>query len=57
MRGGAADTRDPLAWPGEVLVSSTVKDIVTGSGIEFDDRGEHTLRDIAGAWHLYSPIP
>jgi len=44
-----------LAQPGEVLVSSTVKDLVAGSGIEFDDRGEHTLRDIAGAWHLYTP--
>jgi uncharacterized protein (TIGR00369 family) len=44
-----------LAEPGEVLVSSTVKDLVTGSGIEFDDRGEHTLRDIAGAWRLYAP--
>ncbi|HEX4396284.1 MAG TPA: hotdog fold thioesterase [Trebonia sp.] len=44
-----------LAEPGEVLVSSTVKDLVAGSGIEFDDRGEHTLRDIAGAWHLYAP--
>jgi uncharacterized protein (TIGR00369 family) len=44
-----------LAEPGEVLVSSTVKDLVAGSGIEFDDRGEHPLRDIAGAWHLYAP--
>ena len=41
--------------PGEVLVSSTVKDLVAGSGIEFDDRGEHTLRGIAGAWRLYTP--
>jgi uncharacterized protein (TIGR00369 family) len=46
-----------LAEPGEVLVSSTVKDLVAGSGIEFDDRGEHTLRDIAGAWRLYAPRP
>ena len=44
-----------LAEPGEILVSSTVKDLVAGSGIEFDDRGEHPLRDIAGAWHLYAP--
>jgi class 3 adenylate cyclase len=44
-----------LAHPGEVLVSSTVKDLVAGSGIEFDDCGEHTLRDIVGTWHLYTP--
>jgi uncharacterized protein (TIGR00369 family) len=43
-----------LAQPGEVLVSSTVKDLVAGSGIEFDDRGEHTLKGIVGAWHLYA---
>jgi len=43
-----------IAQPGEVLVSSTVKDLVAGSGIEFDDRGEHALKDIAGPWHLYS---
>ena len=44
-----------VAEPGEILVSSTVKDLVTGSGIEFDDRGEHTLKGILGQWHLYSP--
>jgi class 3 adenylate cyclase len=43
-----------LARPGEVLVSSTVRDLVTGSGIEFDDRGEHTLKGISGHWHLYA---
>ena len=43
-----------LAQPGEVLVSSTVRDLATGSGIEFDDRGEHTLRGIADRWHLYA---
>ena len=43
-----------IAQPGEVLVSSTVKDLVAGSGIDFDDRGEHTLKDIAGQWHLYT---
>jgi uncharacterized protein (TIGR00369 family) len=43
-----------IAEPGEVLVSSTVMDLVTGSGIEFDDRGEHTLKGIAGPWRLYS---
>jgi uncharacterized protein (TIGR00369 family) len=44
-----------IAEPGEILVSSTVKDLVTGSGIEFDDRGEHALKGILGQWHLYSP--
>ena len=45
------------AQPGEVLVSSTVKDLVAGSGIAFDDRGEHELKGIAVAWHLYSVVP
>jgi class 3 adenylate cyclase len=38
---------------GEVLVSSTVKDLVVGSGIEFEDRGEHELKGV-GTWRLYS---
>jgi pimeloyl-ACP methyl ester carboxylesterase len=42
-----------LARPGEVLVSSTVKDLVAGSGLGFEDRGEHELRNIPGKWHLY----
>jgi class 3 adenylate cyclase len=44
-----------LAGPGEVLVSSTVKDLVAGSGIEFHDRGEHELRGV-GPWRLYSVL-
>jgi pimeloyl-ACP methyl ester carboxylesterase len=43
------------AAPGEVLVSSTVKDLVAGSGIEFEDRGEHELKGV-GAWRLYSVV-
>jgi uncharacterized protein (TIGR00369 family) len=43
-----------IAEPGEVVVSSTVRDLVAGSGIEFDDRGEHTLKGIADQWHLYA---
>jgi len=43
-----------LAAPGEVLVSSTVKDLVAGSGIEFKDRGEHELKGISDAWHLFA---
>lgn len=43
-----------LASTGEVLVSSTVKDLVAGSGIEFADRGEHELKGVPGSWKLYS---
>jgi class 3 adenylate cyclase len=43
-----------LAGPGEVLVSSTVKDLVAGSGLRFDDRGEHQLKGIPEAWHLFA---
>ena len=43
-----------LAGAGEVLVSSTVKDLVAGSGIEFDDRGSHELKGVPGEWSLYA---
>jgi class 3 adenylate cyclase len=43
-----------LAEAGQVLVSSTVKDLVVGSGIDFDDRGENELRGVPGTWHLYA---
>ena len=46
-----------VAGPGEVLVSRTVVDLVTGSGIEFDDRGEHDLKGVPGAWHLFAVKP
>jgi class 3 adenylate cyclase len=39
---------------GEVLVSSTVKDLVAGSGIEFQDRGMHQLKGVPGEWRLYA---
>lgn len=42
---------------GEVLVSRTVKDLVAGSGIEFEDRGSHELKGVAGEWQLYSVLP
>ena len=42
-----------LAEPGEVLVSSTVRDLVAGSGISFEDRGTHELTGIPGEWRLY----
>ncbi|HVE68857.1 MAG TPA: adenylate/guanylate cyclase domain-containing protein [Solirubrobacteraceae bacterium] len=43
-----------LAGPGEVLVSSTVKDLVVGSGIDFEDRGEHELKGVPGAWKVFA---
>jgi class 3 adenylate cyclase len=46
-----------LAEPGEVLVSGTVKDLVSGSGIEFEDRGEHELKGISNAWRLFAVVP
>jgi class 3 adenylate cyclase/pimeloyl-ACP methyl ester carboxylesterase len=42
------------AGGGEVLVSSTVKDLVAGSGINFTDRGEHELKGVPGAWRLFA---
>jgi class 3 adenylate cyclase len=42
------------AGPGEVLVSRTVADLVTGSDIELRDRGEHQLKGVPGTWQLYS---
>ena len=43
-----------LAGPGEILVSSTVKDLVVGSGIEFADRGEHDLKGVPESWRLFA---
>src|SRR5438093_5294694 len=42
------------AQPGEVLVSSTVRDLVAGSGLTFEDRGSHELKGIPGQWRLYA---
>jgi class 3 adenylate cyclase len=42
------------AGAGEVLVSSTVRDLVAGSGIEFADRGEHQLKGVPTSWKLYA---
>ena len=42
------------AEPGEVLVSQTVKDLVAGSGLVFQDRGVHELKGVPGPWRLYS---
>ncbi len=43
-----------LAGPSEVLVSGTVKDLVAGSGLRFDDRGSRTLKGVPGQWHIYA---
>jgi class 3 adenylate cyclase/alpha-beta hydrolase superfamily lysophospholipase len=43
-----------LAAPGHVLVSSTVKDLVAGSGIEFADAGSHILKGVPGEWRLFT---
>jgi class 3 adenylate cyclase len=43
-----------VADPGEVLVSRTVTDLVAGSGIEFTERGVHSLKGVPGEWQLYA---
>jgi class 3 adenylate cyclase len=45
-----------LAGPGEVLVSQTVKDLVAGSGLEFEFRGVHELKGVPGEWRLYAAV-
>ena len=45
-----------LAQPGEVLLSRTVVDLVAGSGLEFEDRGEHDLKGVPGSWRLFSVV-
>jgi len=45
-----------LARGGEALVSRTVKDLVVGSGIEFEGRGAHELKEVPGEWQLYAAV-
>ena len=45
-----------LAGPSEVLVTRTVRDLVAGSGIEFEDRGEHELKGVPDRWALYAAV-
>jgi class 3 adenylate cyclase len=45
-----------LAGAGEVLASSTVKDLVVGSGIDFADRGTHVLKGVPGEWNVHAVI-
>jgi class 3 adenylate cyclase len=42
------------AEPGEVLTSSTVKDLVVGSELQFEDRGAHELRGVPDEWRLFA---
>jgi class 3 adenylate cyclase len=44
------------AGPSEVMVCQTVKDLVVGSGITFEERGEHELKGVPGAWKLYAVV-
>jgi hypothetical protein len=47
----------PQAMPisaNDVLVSSTLRDLVIGSGLEFEDRGGHELKGVPGEWHLFA---
>ena len=43
-----------LAGPGEVLVSSTVKDLVAGSGLHFNDHGSQSLKGVPGEWRIFA---
>jgi class 3 adenylate cyclase len=45
-----------MAQPGEILVSSTVRDLVAGSGLRFQDRGRHALRGLPDEVHLYTVL-
>src|SRR5256885_1828042 len=45
-----------LANGGEILVSQTVKDLVAGSGIEFQERGEHEFKGVPGRWRVYAAM-
>ena len=45
------------ALPNEVFVSRTVVDLVAGSGIAFDDRGDHEIKGVAGPWQLFAVRP
>ena len=45
-----------IAGPSEVVVSQTVKDLVAGSGLTFEDAGEHELKGVPDRWHLYRVV-
>jgi class 3 adenylate cyclase len=57
VRGIAVHTGARIAaaaQAGEILVSSTITDLVSGSGIRFEDRGLHALKDIPRQWQLFA---
>jgi class 3 adenylate cyclase len=43
-----------LAGGGQIMVSRTVKELVVGSDVRFEDRGQHTLKGLEGDWQLFS---
>jgi class 3 adenylate cyclase len=47
---------EALAEPGEVLATRTVRDLVAGSGIVFEGRGEHELKGVPERWALYAAV-
>ena len=57
---GSPSTSEPgsssLAGPAEVLAEPTVKDLIAGSGLRFEDRGEHQLKGIPDTWHLFAVV-
>ena len=60
VRGTAVDIGARIAAaaaPGEVLISNTVRDIVAGSGIAFEERVEHELDAANGTWRLFAACP
>ena len=45
-----------LAGPGDICVSSTVRDLMLGSGLAFEDRGTHDLKGIPGQWEILAVV-
>lgn len=52
--GKACEQHKRLAGPNDVVVSSTLHDLVIGSGLEFEDRGAHELKGVPGEWRLFA---
>jgi class 3 adenylate cyclase len=55
-RAGAGAGVAAVAGAGEVLVSPTVRDLVAGSGIAFEDRGLHELKGVPDEWRVYAVV-
>ena len=55
-RNGSAYRRTIRAGASEVLVSSTIREIVTGSRRMFEERGEHELKGVPGQWRIYALV-